>query len=479
MTVLRTLRHGALVVALIFVMSGAVYAQAPTVTSVDPSSGPSSGGTIVTINGSNFTGTTEVNFGGEVTTDFIVLDSSKIRAATPPHVSGSVDVSVTNTSGTGTLSNGYEYRGVPTVRDDSYQTPANVPLTVAPPGVLANDDTNGGGPMTVSPWNAPSNGGLVLQSDGSFTYTANPGFSGTDSFSYRASNVNGQSNIATVTITVTVPEGAGVPGALSVWLINGNTVTLRWTAPVGGLTPTRYSIECGASPGQVLQTMLTPDATTVFTFTAPSGSFYCRVHTLAGSDRSAASNEIRIFVATTAVAPSPPSSLAALVNGNTLALSWRNTFSGGTATSLVLDVTGSVAASLPVSLSESFTFTGVPAGTYSLSLRAVNAAGSSAGSNIVTVTFPGPCSGAPATPANFLAYRVGNTIFVIWDAAPAASPAATGYVLNVSGSFVGALPTTRRLVSGTVPAGAYNFSVVATNSCGSSGATPGQTVVIP
>jgi hypothetical protein len=479
MAVTRTLAHGGIIVGLMIVTAGAAYAQAPTVTSVEPSSGPSTGGTLVLIHGTNFTGTTEVKFGGEITTDFVILDASKIRAATPPHDSGMVNVAVTNASGKGTLNDGFVYRAVPTANDDKYQTPANVPLTVAAPGVLDNDNKNGGGAMTAVLWSAPSNGVLNLRSEGGFTYTPNPGFSGTDSFSYRPSNQHGQGNAGTVTITVTMPQGAGVPSGLAVWSINGNLVTLRWAAPVGGLTPTRYSIECGLNPGQAQQTSLTPDAVTAFTFTTPAGSFYCRVHTLAGTVRSAASNEIRIFVATTAVAPSPPTSLASLVNGSALALSWRNTFSAGTPTSLVLDVTGSVAASLPVSLSESFTFAGVPAGTYSLSLRAVNAAGSSAASNTVTVTFPGACSGPPATPPTLVAYKTGMTIFVIWDAQPPASPAATGYVLNVSGSFVGALPMTSRTARGTVPAGAYNFSVVATNPCGSSAATPVQTVVIP
>ena len=49
----------------------------------------------------------------------------------------------------------------------------------------------------------PTNGTLVLNSDGSFTYTPNADFSGTDTFTYFANDGTANSNLAaTVTITV-------------------------------------------------------------------------------------------------------------------------------------------------------------------------------------------------------------------------------------------------------------------------------------
>jgi hypothetical protein len=95
----------------------------------------------------------------------------------------------------------------------------------------------------------------------------------------------------------------------------------------------------------------------------------------------------------------------------------------------------------------------------------------------VSVTFPGTCSGAPLAPANFLASRAGNVITVVWD--PAASgPAPTSFVLSVTGSFVAAFPTTQRSLSGTVGPGTYTLRVSATNACGTSAPTVGQTLVI-
>ena len=130
------------------------------------------------------------------------------------------------------------------------------------------------------------------------------------------------------------------------------------------------------------------------------------------------------------------------MNGSTLTLAWTNTYAGGAPTSLVLDVTRrdhrvDTAGPRPTR----FSFAGVPAGTYTLSLRAQNAAGSSPSSNLVTLTFPGSAPVRPTTPADVVAYRVGRTVFVTWAPGPSA-PAPTSYVLNVTGSFVGGFATT-------------------------------------
>ena len=138
--------------------------------------------------------------------------------------------------------------------------------------------------------------------------------------------------------------------------------------------------------------------------------------------------------------PSAPANLLGTVNGDFIALAWKNTFAGGAPTNVVLDVSGALATTIPLGATDAFTFAGVPPGTYTLSLRALNGAGASPSSNPITLTFPGACSGVPQAPANLLAYRVGSTIFVTWD--PAASgPAPTAFILNVSGSFVGSFGT--------------------------------------
>src|SRR5438045_1658819 len=49
----------------------------------------------------------------------------------------------------------------------------------------------------------PAHGALILQLNGSFVYAPNSGFAGTDSFTYLANAGNGDSNIATVSLTIT------------------------------------------------------------------------------------------------------------------------------------------------------------------------------------------------------------------------------------------------------------------------------------
>jgi len=267
------------------------------------------------------------------------------------------------------------------------------------------------------------------------------------------------------------------PIELRVSSIVGNLVTLRWRTSSIGPTPTSFVVEGGVTPGEVRASISTNSPFPIVTVAAPTGAFYVRVHAIAGAERSAASNEIRIFV-NVPTPPSPPADLVALVNGSSLALTWRPTFLGGAATAHVLNVTGSMNASLPLGGGNSFTFNGVPGGTYTLSVSASNAGGTSGPSNPVTVTFPGPCSGAPLTPANFVAYRAGNTINLVWDP-PASGPAPTGYVLNVTGAFVGSFSTTASTLSGNAGPGSYDLSVFASNACGSSPATTVQTITVP
>jgi hypothetical protein len=269
-----------------------------------------------------------------------------------------------------------------------------------------------------------------------------------------------------VPLTIVPAPPLQAPTALVASSIVGNLVTLRWTTPPIGPRPTNFVLEGGVNPGEVLASIPTNSPFPIFAITAPDGAFYVRVHALAGAERSGPSNEVRIFVKTP-TPPSPPADLLGLVNGSSVSLSWRNTFAGGSPTAIVLNVTGAVTASRPFGLTESFTFSPVPGGSYTFSVSAQNTSGTSAESNAVTLTFPGGCSGAPLTPVKFLAHKVGGTIFVVWDAA-ASGPATTGYVLNVSGAFVGSFSTTSRTLSGTAGPGSYGLSVVATNACGSS-----------
>src|SRR5262249_48349033 len=77
----------------------------PTVTNVNPNTGPTSGGTSVTITGTNFSGATAVSFGGNAAGSFTVNSASQITATSPAGV-GTVDVTVTTAGGTSATSSG-------------------------------------------------------------------------------------------------------------------------------------------------------------------------------------------------------------------------------------------------------------------------------------------------------------------------------------------------------------------------------------
>ena len=96
----------------------------------------------------------------------------------------------------------------PVAADDAYSTAEDTALTVAAPGVLGNDTDPDGDPLTAVLVSGPSHGTLTLNADGSFTYTPAANFNGTDSFTYRASDGTADSNLATVTITVTAVNDA-------------------------------------------------------------------------------------------------------------------------------------------------------------------------------------------------------------------------------------------------------------------------------
>lgn len=92
--------------------------------------------------------------------------------------------------------------GPPVASDDSYSVPEDAVLNVPAPGVLANDADPNGDQLVALLASSPAHGTVVLNSNGSFSYTPNVDFSGTDSFTYNARDASLASAPATVTITV-------------------------------------------------------------------------------------------------------------------------------------------------------------------------------------------------------------------------------------------------------------------------------------
>ena len=98
----------------------------------------------------------------------------------------------------------------PTVIDHMFTTNEDVPLVVPAPGLLTGAMDTEGDTLFPSVVADPSNGTVVVNADGSFTYTPNENYNGPDSFTYWVTDGLDNSNVATVSITVDAVNDAPV-----------------------------------------------------------------------------------------------------------------------------------------------------------------------------------------------------------------------------------------------------------------------------
>jgi hypothetical protein len=115
------------------------YIPRPTVGSVGPSSGPSTGGTQVTISGSGFTSDATVKFGDAAASGVTVsADGTRITAPSPAGT-GTVDVTVTTQGGTSATSNGtkFTYEAVTQLAETGEGSSGLSPIVQALLGSLA------------------------------------------------------------------------------------------------------------------------------------------------------------------------------------------------------------------------------------------------------------------------------------------------------------------------------------------------------
>lgn len=119
----------------------------------------------------------------------------------------------------------------PVANNDSYTTPYQTALNVPAAGVLTNDTDANGDALSAVLVSNPTHGTLSLNANGSFTYTPAAGYSGSDSFTYKANDTGLDSNVATVNLTVQpnpVVSGVVTLGAWAATSAGQNvTVTIR------------------------------------------------------------------------------------------------------------------------------------------------------------------------------------------------------------------------------------------------------------
>ncbi len=115
---------------------------------------------------------------------------------------------------------------------DYYITPAETPLVIEAPGLIFNDFDPDGDAIILNNASSPANGSLTtLVTNGSFTYVPDPGFTGTDEFSYQIRDSKGElSEPGIVTIFVFTPNEPPIANAGNdLTVIAGNEAVLDGT----------------------------------------------------------------------------------------------------------------------------------------------------------------------------------------------------------------------------------------------------------
>ncbi len=211
--------------------------------------------------------------GGETITriEIVWQDYSGSTGGTHGLVIGNIDFDIVNVA--------------PDAVDDNFVT---APDTAVSGSVATNDSDLNGDALSYSLGAGPSNGALSLNSDGSFTYTPNAGFIGTDTFTYIVDDGNGGTSTATATIVVdTITSGWSITGDTSVTegAVAGYIVSLTETIPAGQTASVDLSLIdidtssadyddfiAAVNTAVASRSDLTFDGTTL-TYTAPSGGY--------------------------------------------------------------------------------------------------------------------------------------------------------------------------------------------------------------
>ena len=140
----------------------------------------------------------------------------------------------------------------PVANPNVYTVAEDKPLTIAAPGLLANDTDAEANPLTASLVAGVSNGTLTFYANGSFTYKPKANFNGVDSFTYKASDGNSESNVTTVTITITPVNDTPVATAGTADTVKDTPKQITMAATDVDGDPLAYTVIAAPAHGTVL-----------------------------------------------------------------------------------------------------------------------------------------------------------------------------------------------------------------------------------
>lgn len=384
---------------------------------------------------------------------------------TPPtDKTGSVTLTVTVTDSYGQL--GYQSFVLtiipppPVASDVSLSTASNQDLAST---LKATEALNA--QLSYSIVSQPSNGTVKLTSAGSsaFTYTANTGFTGKDSFTFKANDGSSDSNVATVTITVTAP--VAIPGQLTasnLSLTVYQNTTATGTLSILGGSGQGLTISIGTKPAHGTVT-ITDANSGAFTYTPKSGyvgtdsfTYSAKDNTLDTTSNTATVSITVNAVSTTGVA-APIASKLSLVTYAGIPVSGKLTASDAAGNPVSYAITQPAHGTLKLSDANTGAFTYTPAtgftGADSFTFTATDTATkltSSAATVSLTVSAI-PISGSAVPLANNAAFTTYANVQV--NASLSASDAA-GNALN----YVLAQPPTHGTVTITAATGAFVYT---------------------
>lgn len=185
-----------------------------------------------------------------------------------------------------------------------------------------------------------------------------------------------------IQVFVNTPAVPTAPAALTA-MANGNSLALSWGHTFAGGTPTGAQLDVtGAATASLPLSM----AETLTLDTVPAGTYTFRVRATNAAGVGAPSAPVTVTLpASCSGAPERPANVLAYALGRVVHMVWDPPSTGAAPASYVLHVDGAFSGSF--SVPRSFR-SPAPPGTYSLSLSAVNACGSSAQTAPQTVFVP-------------------------------------------------------------------------------------------
>jgi hypothetical protein len=177
---------------------------------------------------------------------------------------------------------------------DSFSTPRDVAKVL---DVLGNDSDANGDALSVVLVTGPTHGAVVLNPDGSLTYTPALDYSGSDSFTYRASDGLLQSDAVTVSLTVTPVNHPPVLAAVAdASVLEGSTFSVTLVGSDADGNAVRYVLDSAPAGASV-------DAAGVVRWLATDGPAAAAFRVHAADSTGAVSATISFVVNVTNVAP--------------------------------------------------------------------------------------------------------------------------------------------------------------------------------